>query len=332
MKKKIISIILGIVLLILVFKDADMDKIMSVYKKGNYLYLIIATVFFGLTAFIRSLQWQLILSPLEKVSQKVIFPITAVGFYCILILPMRMGELVRPFLVSQRYSKITFSSAVATVVVDRIADMFLILICFLVSLFFVRLPDILIEGIYIISLIIIVAIAFVILFYFKPTLTLNLTNRLLKFFPEWIRTKICGILERFREGFAIITDFKKVFYTIFYSLILYSCSFVGIYFLFLFTGLDLTIYHAVLVNIIVVIGVSVVSVPGFIGSFQFACALALSLFGVNQDLAAAFSIVYYVSATGIAIVIGLISLSFVNFSLHELKDKILTLKNKEAAY
>ena len=64
---------------------------------------------------------------LEKIDQWSLFSITSVGFMAINLLPVRMGEFVRPYLISQK-SSIRLGSSLATIVVERVFDMLTLMI------------------------------------------------------------------------------------------------------------------------------------------------------------------------------------------------------------
>jgi len=52
--------------------------------------------------FLRSYRWGVILEPLEKIDPFSLFSVTSVGFMAIAALPARLGELARPYLISQK--------------------------------------------------------------------------------------------------------------------------------------------------------------------------------------------------------------------------------------
>jgi len=58
------------------------------------------------------------LSPHEIIKQKTLFPITCIGGMAIIFIPLRLGEVVRPYLINKK-SQITFTSSLATIFLER---------------------------------------------------------------------------------------------------------------------------------------------------------------------------------------------------------------------
>ena len=71
--------------------------------------------------FFRAWRWGQLLAPIAPVPFRRILPISSVGFFAILALPLRMGELVRPYLIADPPS-IRMSHGLGTMAVERVLD------------------------------------------------------------------------------------------------------------------------------------------------------------------------------------------------------------------
>lgn len=69
---------------------------------------------------IRVVRWAIVLSPLATVSFRSVFAAASLGFPASFFLPLRLGELVRPMMITR--AGVPFAGAMASVVVERIAD------------------------------------------------------------------------------------------------------------------------------------------------------------------------------------------------------------------
>ncbi len=69
---------------------------------------------------LRTWRWGLLVRPLGPASPRAIFAASSVGFPATFFLPFRLGEFVRPVMVSR--SGVPFAGAMASVVVERVAD------------------------------------------------------------------------------------------------------------------------------------------------------------------------------------------------------------------
>lgn len=97
-------------------KNINVSELNACLRQAEYYYLVPIFLLSIFSLYLRSYQWGIILTPLRKIDQKVLFPITAVGLMAIFLLPFRMGEFVRPYLVSKR-SEIHMSSGLGTIAV-----------------------------------------------------------------------------------------------------------------------------------------------------------------------------------------------------------------------
>jgi hypothetical protein len=105
----------------------------------------------GITWF-RSVRWRFLLRSIADVPKGRLFSVSCVGFAAILLLPFRLGEIVRPYLVRTRRSDrspgarpITMTAATSSVVAERIIDGLYLSIVLALALVFVPtvhpLPD-----------------------------------------------------------------------------------------------------------------------------------------------------------------------------------------------
>jgi uncharacterized membrane protein YbhN (UPF0104 family) len=89
----------------------------------------------------RSIRWGLLVqATAPRVTFRSYFSICSVGFFLINVLPFRLGELVRPYLLYER-EDVPFGSGVATVVVERVLDIASLGLIFLGAVAFADLPD-----------------------------------------------------------------------------------------------------------------------------------------------------------------------------------------------
>lgn len=90
------------------------------------------------TLAIRTVRFQRLLD--RPVGFRDMLSVMAVGFLAIMVVPLRMGELVRPYLLSERQG-VPFGSGMAAVVLERLLDMCALLAFIAATAWFVDLPD-----------------------------------------------------------------------------------------------------------------------------------------------------------------------------------------------
>jgi len=307
--------LVGLIFIWLSFRGTDLEGIKSSFEAANYLYSIPVALLAILALVLRSYRWGVILEPLEKIDQWPLFSITAVGFMAINLLPWRMGELARPYLISQK-STIKMGSSFATIIVERVFDMLTLMIFLLLVLMTVKLPTWLFRSACSILIIIIPLLFLLIFLAVKRELSVRGIDRIIGRLPKTLSSRLMKLFHSFLDGLQILPDLKKIFYLFLLSVLIWFLVGLSDYILFLsfgsMSGLPLVAAYAVLT--ITALGVTLPAAPGFVGNFHFSCVLALTLFGIPKTDALTFAILLHFIQVMITIILGLIFLPFIKVS------------------
>ena len=118
------------------FKDTRWDEMWASVKSANYWYLLPYLLLLGVVHVARTKRWRNLLSGIEKVQFRQLNEASGIGFMMLIVLPFRMGEFARPFLIAER-STIRRSAAMTSVVFERIVDGIIVAVALRGLLFFV---------------------------------------------------------------------------------------------------------------------------------------------------------------------------------------------------
>jgi len=69
----------------------------------------------------------------------------------------------------------------------------------------------------------------------------------------------------------------------------------------------------------IVLGISLPTAPGFVGSYHYAAILALSLYPISAESKVVFAIIHYISGIGLEVLLGVLCIPFVKISLTDIK-------------
>ena len=327
MKKILFGILVGIVLIYFSIRGVDFGEVIASFNSVNYIFLAPALLLSLLIPLIRSLRWGVLLAPLETISQKRLFPITCIGYMAITVLPLRTGEIVRPYLVSLK-KEIPMSSALGTIVFERLLDMLMALVLLAFVIFNATLPQWVTKFGYSLFISFAILLPFICLLYYKRELNMRFFGFIMKKFPERFKIKIESLVRDFVEGFVVLGSFKRFIYALLLTIMNWGFAGLGVYALFSFYNLELPLIAAFAVLVIIAIGISLPAAPGFIGNFQFACIVALSIFGVSKTDALGFSLIYYLLGMGLNIFLGLLFLPFIEFPFKDIFNKMAFFKKE----
>ena len=93
----------------------------STFKKANYLVIIPGILAYFLGVCFRTLRWQVLLSGIDEIKIRTLFPIVVIGYMANNILPFRLWELIRGYYLKNKKGVPT-ATALSTIFVERIMD------------------------------------------------------------------------------------------------------------------------------------------------------------------------------------------------------------------
>jgi uncharacterized protein (TIRG00374 family) len=199
----------------------------------------------------------------------------------LMILPFRIGEFARPYLIAER-PRIRVSATLASVVVERVADgifMAGLLVLTLLTvpagtpgLHFLRVGGFAVFAAFAGML------AFLVLAYRNRTLAVRITHRVLDPVSPRAAERASGMMDAFIHGLRLVPSRSKVAVFFLLTAAYWSLNGWGMGVLARAFDLHLSLIQSFTVLGVLVVGVMIPSGPGMVGTFQAATVLGLSLF------------------------------------------------------
>jgi uncharacterized protein (TIRG00374 family) len=283
--KRFLQIAGGVVIsglaLWLTLRGKDLGAIWAAVQQANYAWL---APYVGVLLAIhvaRTLRWGILLEPVAKVPFSRLNAVSAVGFMALMILPFRIGEFARPYLIAER-PRIRVSATLSSVVVERVADglftaALLVLTLLAVpegtpGLHLLRVAGVAVFGAFGGLL------AFLIVAYRNRALAVRFTHRVLDPVSPRLAGRASGMMDAFIHGLRVVPSRGKVV-TFFLLTAVYWClNAWGMGILARAFDIQLTLVQCFTVLGVLVVGVMIPAGPGMVGTFQAATVLGLSLF------------------------------------------------------
>ena len=323
-KKVIFGILISLICIVLVYlsvRDINLHDVFIALKKIKLSYVIFFILLIILMQYLRSYRWGVILRPMEKIDQISLFSVTSVGFLAIAAIPARIGELARPYLISKR-SSIKMSSALGTILVERVLDGFSVLAIAVIVIFLIDLPPIMVKSGFVFFLIAFLMFCFIAFLILRKEKALKLINKILNKLPGKLAHKMDELIYHFIDGFQIITNIKLLLYLFFLSALIWLVDVMAIYVLLLAFGFNLPLIASFVVMIILIVGIAIPTAPGYIGNWHLACVLALSLFGLAEAQTLSFAVAYHFLSMVIVVVLGVAFLPFNKFTISDMTKQM----------
>lgn len=244
--------------------------------------LIAFSLMYGAVHFIRIWRWYYMLRPLGLRQFVPALNAGAIGLAAIVIVPLRLGELVRPYLIS-RDTRIKMSSALGTAVVERVVDGLVVTGMLFVTLAVLpksgEQPAVVWTTATIAAAIFVSASLVLAFAWWKRAATLRFLARIGNRISAGLTRKVLGLLEGFLDGVATLAGGRSNLGWFLFTTVLYW-AFNGASMVYLANafGLELGYFEGLAVMAILVIGIMVPGAPGHIGTFEFFLQAGLSLF------------------------------------------------------
>ena len=233
---------------------------------------------------LRSYRWTHLLRPIADVPTRRVMGVGFVGMAAILYAPLRMGELVRPWMLAER-SPVTFAQAAGTVAAERIIDGMLLSLMLLAGLLLSTPISPLPPHVVLVRLSAWVALgvftsAFVAMgmFYalrdFARRLTLAVIGVVSKKAAELVTTQV----ERLADGLRFLPSAGHMVPYLRDTLVYWATNAFAMWILLRGCGLQATIPEACVTMGVLGVGILLPAGPGFFGAFQASVYAALAMF------------------------------------------------------
>lgn len=262
----------------------------------------------GLTlvfVFVRAAAWRVLLNNQPKLSDT--FWAINQGYLLNNILPFRLGEVGRAFLLS-RQSGIPTAQILSSVVIERSLDL-AIAAGMLLATLPLALDMAWAKPITIIMLFVVIAalisLYFMARYHEKVDSWIERFGGRWPFFMKWIAPQVRSLL----SGLSALTDTRRLVYSILLILLSWFVA-IFVYWIALFAIVPSVPYWwGVFVDAVLALGIAIPSAPAALGTYEAAMVGALSILGINQTSALAYAITLHflqILVTGILGVTGLI--------------------------
>jgi uncharacterized protein (TIRG00374 family) len=312
-----ISVGLSALFLWLAVRGVHWGEAADALRGANYLWVLAMLPVTVWTLVIRAQRWRVFLQGVGVPPLRPLVSATNIGFMANMILPLRVGEVIRPVLLSRR-AQLPLSGVLASVLLERIFDMFTILFLFGLSVSVVTVSEQVREWGWMLTGLAVAVAAIIVLIRLQEQLALRIARRLADLLPRNVGDHAYGFAQGFVRALEMLDS--PMAYVRAFGWSLYLWMAISLIYVFGFWAFHMDVPEirgALVLTTLVAIAVSVPSAPGFIGSFQLGCVLALRIFGIADSPALAFSLIVHLTQFVGVIGAGLYSLWVENISLRD---------------
>lgn len=305
---------LAVALLAWFLRNADLAGVWREIARGRLSLLALAIGTTLLTYFLRSVRWRYLLRGLGYVGLGNAFRATVIGFAASFLLPGRVGEFLRPYVLARR-ENFSATAAFATVILERVFDAVTVLLFFAVFLLATgpsaaQADPGVWRAVKAGGLGVALSMGAVVLLFFflagHPEKLGRASLRIEAVLPGRIAHTIAGLVQTFAEGLAVIRRPQEVLLVMVWSVPLWAAIASGIWLVTRAFHIECSFVGSFLTMTILVVGVAVPT-PGAVGGFHEAYRVAVtSFFGAQNDAAVGAAIVLHAISFVPVTILGII--------------------------
>jgi len=304
-------------------KDVNLGEVLAALRGANRFGFVLVMAVTLLGFWLRAVRWRWFIDAGRPLAIPSLFSATMIGFMANNVLPFRLGEFVRPWALARR-ERLSKTTLLATIVVERAVDMLTLLGIFGVTMVVHPIAENTDAGRLVqwgARLLIFLCVGLT-LFVVAIERNRGLAQALVRFatrpLPGAAGERVGLVLERFIEGLGLFRDLGRLALVFALSFAMFLCFACALAISLWSLGIDLPWYAGLVMLVITAIGIMVPAAPGYIGTLNIACVAGLALFGVGKELAVPFSWFYFVSQWLPITAVGLFYLNREGLSLKSL--------------
>ena len=317
LKNLVLSTAVAAFFLYLAFRNVPVAELGAALERFDARWLVPAVVISFSLMVMRAWRWQLALRPLEHVGLGRLWVVCSVAYMAINLLPVRLGEVVRPWLLSRR-SRVSMANVVGNLVVEKTMDSIAIVFYILVGLLTATdLPPWVRRGAWFPAIAAALLAGVVVLLWWKGEPFVD--RWVVHYLPERFGGRLNRVTRAIIDGMRVLPDGRLLLSVFVVSIALWFLPILSSYVIIRAFNFNVPFNAALIVFIFIGFGTALPNAPGMIGTYQYACVLALGLFGVTQADALAFGLLLNALQLLSIIAQGLLAYPFAGISIDDFR-------------
>jgi len=319
------GVAISVGLMVWAFRGVRLDDLWTHIVGARSGPLLLAIMLATATFPLRLVRWRLLLrrESGRALPAGPLWHAIAIGFMANNLLPFRAGELIRAA-TATRLANARFTAVLSSIGIERIFDALAVVALLTVALFSSGLPaDVSIAGVSLAHAAQVTgamsgaALLAAILMVAFPGAAERLLRRALPI--GRVGDRIVAAIEGVRHGLMALRAPALLAGVVGWSLLIWSVNALAFYVGFKAFGIQVSYPGALLLQGVLVFGISVQLTPGYLGQFEAAIVAALALYQVPNDLASSYGLAFHATTFLPVIALGIWSLLRTPITMRDLR-------------
>lgn len=278
----------------LALKGLNLGEVWQNLRGANYWWLLPGVAVYFVAVWARTWRWHYLLRPIKAVPLGRLFPVVVIGYMGNNVYPFRAGEVIRAY-VLQREADVKISASLATIIVERIFDGLVMLIFVFAALPFAPIPPPFDRIVVWMTVLFFGGLLGFFLLALRPAFTRRLYVAVFqRVLPgEKARGFAITQADRFLDGLASLRSPRDMLMTLISSVLIWLTETTKYWFVTHAFDFQVSFFVLMLMTAVVNLATTLPSSPGYVGTFDEPGIEILKVFGVEENLAAAYTLVLH---------------------------------------
>lgn len=304
----LVSLVVSLAALWLAFRGANLAEVAQALRQANYFYVWPALVLTLVALLSRAKSWHTILG--HGIPFRRAFAALNEGYLLNNLLPLRLGELARVYLIS-RGTPLSVTQAFSSVLVERAVDL-IVVVCMFTAFLPLAAGQAWARDAAIVSVAIsLVALLSLLVLAHNRARVIQFTRWLFKrpLLARFNAKNWEARAESFIDGLAVLQETRRLFLAVFWSAFAWTTAGLSAWVLLLVFTPSATPTMGIFTFVVLGLGIALPSVPSSAGVFEASVVLALSIFKIESSTAFTYAVLLHLINFGLTCLIGGIALA-----------------------
>jgi len=345
-----IGVLVSILALILAFRKVDLRDMWAEWAGANYWLLVASVPLLLLFLILRAYRWRLLFYPQQGLRVRNLFAVINIGYLISNILPARLGDVARAYLIGDTEA-VSRASAFSTVVAERVLDALCAVAGFSLVLPFAPVPGWMVRSGLVVGVVALAAIVIFLVLVRRRDWTLRLIDRILsalhwpagetmsRFWARlaarthlrflsrlpWLdRPRLGRMAGSLIDGLSGVTTLRQGPRLLLFSVAIWTVISTFYWVVLLAFDAAQPPVAGLAVSSVTALGMTVPSSPGFIGVFEWLTRETLGLFGMAPEPALSYAFAAHLIVYVLYTLLGVIGMQQQNLTISEVQRRIST--------
>ncbi|MFQ6023710.1 MAG: lysylphosphatidylglycerol synthase transmembrane domain-containing protein [Acidiferrobacterales bacterium] len=297
LNKERLSLVAGIALSVfflwLSLKDTDFARIGQALARSELVFALPLLAALALFYWFKALRIRMLLIPIRPIRIQGILPAMMIGFAANNLLPARLGEVVRVYLLGRQHN-LSKTSILATMVIERLFDLLAALGLLALVVIVTQVPGTLIKPGYFVGGLELALLCITTVMIMWTAVFVRLCQWATSFLPSALQSIVTRHIELGAAGTHALKQPRLLLgigaTSVVQNLLKAAAMYLGV----LALGIDVPLSAALVLVALSIAAMTLPGAPGFFGTIQLCYVLALKPYGIDPSDAFAASIFYHV--------------------------------------